>query len=90
MPDEVTIQLDGSPLGLVAIVDGRAVDFPMKVRRGSTPFTATFRAPGFLPEQVEIHPVRDEILRLQFRIQATGTDQMRGKAGGSREYILDF
>ncbi len=64
---DVTIYLADAPSGLVAILEGQEVRWPLRVRRGSRALAMTFRAPGYEEKRLSISPLSDQTVVLGLR-----------------------
>jgi len=67
LPAEITIDVDGAPPGLVAVIDGKERALPLKLPRAPTPIEVIFRAPGFEARRAIIDRDGDQTLQVLLR-----------------------
>jgi serine/threonine-protein kinase len=72
IPQEVLLRVVDAPPGLVAELDAKVVELPIRVQRGDAPVTITFRAPGFQARRMSVTRNADQRLAVGMRPEAAG------------------
>ena len=98
IPDEVILEVADAPPGLVGVLDGKNVRWPIRLRRADTPVTITFRAPGFQTRRMSVSRNADQRLVLGLRPEAArlrpdvsrppASRRQADRDGGKSVYIL--